>query len=135
MKKKTIIFEVIIIFLFSVFMIIWNVGCKNIVCNIYGGVEYNYGDINVLAMGKWLFVFAMYFLITGYEMLNNQRMFLDELQTMSLSRYIILVNSKKEISPENLDYKYMKYKVKTPASNEEEGEVLLSFDDVLRVIG
>ena len=79
MKKKTIIFEVIIIFLFSVFMIIWNVGCKNIVCNIYGGVEYNYGDINVLAMGKWLFVFAMYFLITGYEMLNNQRMFLFEI--------------------------------------------------------
>ena len=48
---------------------------------------------------------------------------------MSLTRYIILVDSKKEIAPENLDYKYMKYKVKTPASIEEEGEVLLSFDD------
>ena len=60
---------------------------------------------------------------------NSQRMDLDQLETMSLTRYIILVDSKKEISPENLDYKYMKYKVKTPASNEEEAEMLLSFDD------
>ena len=51
---------------------------------------------------------------------NNQRMYLDELQTMSLSRYIILVDSKKEISPENLDYKYMKYQIKTPINNDEE---------------
>ena len=65
---------------------------------------------------------------------NNQRMFLDELQTMSLSRYIILINSKKEISPENLDYKYMKYQIKTQvnsieANNEEEYIFRLSFDD------
>ena len=66
---------------------------------------------------------------------NNQRMFLDELQTMSLSRYIILVNSKKEISPENLDYKYMKYQIKTQVNSveenneEEEYEFRLSFDD------
>ena len=62
-------------------------------------------------------------------------MFLDELQTMSLSRYIILINSKKEISPENLDYKYMKYQIKTQVNNvgenneEEEYEFRLSFDE------
>ena len=66
---------------------------------------------------------------------NNQRMYLDELQTMSLSRYIILVDSKKEISPENLDYKYMKYQIKTQINNdeekneEEEYEFRLSFDE------
>jgi hypothetical protein len=61
---------------------------------------------------------------------NSQRMDLDQLETMNLTRYIILVDSKKDISPENLDYKYMKYKIKTPANNdEEEGEVLLSFDE------
>ena len=66
---------------------------------------------------------------------NSQRMYLDELQTMSLSRYIILVDSKKEISPENLDYKYMKYKLKTPIKieeenkDEEEYEFKLSFDE------
>jgi len=62
---------------------------------------------------------------------NSQRMDLDQLETMSLSRYIILVDSKKEITPENLDYKYMKYKIKTPANNDEEEEVELplSFDE------
>ena len=62
---------------------------------------------------------------------NSQRMDLDELETMSLSRYIILVDSKKDISPENLDYKYMKYKVKTHLENEEEEifELQLIFEE------
>ena len=63
---------------------------------------------------------------------NSQRMDLDELETMSLSRYIILVDCKKDISPENLDYKYMKYKVKTFVNtddDEEELELELSFDE------
>ena len=61
---------------------------------------------------------------------NSQRMDLDELETMSLNRYVILIDSKKDISPENLDYKYMKYKIKTPANNdEEEIELQFSFDE------
>ena len=66
---------------------------------------------------------------------NSQRMNLDELDTMGLSRYIILVDSMKEISPENLDYKYMKYKIKTQINNDEdesdedEADFRLSFDE------
>ena len=62
---------------------------------------------------------------------NSQRMDLDELETMNLSRYVILIDSKKDISPENLDYKYMKYKVKTPPSNdgEDEADLQISLDD------
>jgi hypothetical protein len=52
----------------------------------------------------------------------SQRMALCELQTMCLSRYIILIDSEKEISPENLDYKYMKYRVKSSKEKEEEKE-------------
>ena len=65
----------------------------------------------------------------------SQRRDLDEIETMSLSRYIILVDSMKEISPENLDYKYMKYKIKTTINNdeeeneEEEADFRLSFDE------
>ena len=44
---------------------------------------------------------------------NSQRLALTELETMNLTRYIILIDTEKEISPENLDYKYMKYKIKT----------------------
>ena len=51
---------------------------------------------------------------------NSQRLELTQLQTMSLSRYIILIDSDKDISPENLDYKYMKHKIKTSNDNEEE---------------
>ena len=51
---------------------------------------------------------------------NAQRFELSQLQTMSLSRYIILIDSDKDISPENLDYKYMKYKIKTSNENNEE---------------
>jgi hypothetical protein len=53
---------------------------------------------------------------------NAQRLELSNLQTMSLSRYIILIDSEKEISPENLDYKYMKYRVKSSKEKEEEKE-------------
>ena len=49
---------------------------------------------------------------------NSQRLTLTQLETMNLTRYIILIDSEKDISPENLDYKYMKYKIKT--SNDEE---------------
>ena len=52
----------------------------------------------------------------------SQRMALSELQSMCLSRYIILIDSEKEISPENLDYKYMKYRVKSSKEGEEEKE-------------
>ena len=52
----------------------------------------------------------------------SQRLTLSELQTMCLSRYIILLDSEKEISPENLDYKYMKYRVKSSKEKEEEKE-------------
>ena len=43
---------------------------------------------------------------------NSQRMSLSLLETMSLSRYIILKDTNKDISPENLDYRFMKYRIK-----------------------
>ena len=43
---------------------------------------------------------------------NSQRMTLSFLETMSLSRYIILKDTNKDISPENLDYRFMKYRIK-----------------------
>ena len=52
----------------------------------------------------------------------SQRLALTQLQTMSLSRYIILIDSNKDISPENLDYKYMKYKIKSSKNNNKESE-------------
>ena len=52
----------------------------------------------------------------------SQRLELTQLQTMSLSRYIILIDSDKDISPENLDYKYMKYKIKSSKNSIKENE-------------
>ena len=52
----------------------------------------------------------------------SQRLALNQLETMSLSRYIILIDSDKDISPENLDYKYMKYKIKSSKNNSKENE-------------
>ena len=52
----------------------------------------------------------------------SQRLALTQLQTMSLSRHIILIDSDKDISPENLDYKYMKYKIKTSKNSIKENE-------------
>ena len=53
----------------------------------------------------------------------SQRLALSQLETMSLSRYIILIDSDKDICPENLDYKYMKYKIKTKTTNENKEEI------------
>ena len=54
---------------------------------------------------------------------NAQRIALTQLETMSLTRYIILIDSDKDISPENLDYKYMKYKIKTSNDNNNDEEI------------
>ena len=50
---------------------------------------------------------------------NSQRMSLSLLETMSLSRYIILKDTDQDISPENLDYRFMKYRIKEADSDEE----------------
>ena len=46
---------------------------------------------------------------------------------MSLSRYIILIDSDKDISPENLDYKYMKHKIKTSINKNNEDDIELKY--------
>lgn len=50
---------------------------------------------------------------------NAQRMSLSLLETMSLTRYILLKDSNKDISLENLDYRFMKYRIKEADSEEE----------------
>ena len=50
---------------------------------------------------------------------NAQRMSLSALETMSLTRYVILKDTNKDICPENLDYRFMKYRIKETDSDEE----------------
>ena len=50
---------------------------------------------------------------------NAQRMSLSVLETMSLTRYIILKDTNKDICPENLDYRFMKYRLKETDSDED----------------
>jgi hypothetical protein len=49
---------------------------------------------------------------------NAQRMSLSFLETMSLTRYIILKDTNKEVCPENLDYRFMKYRLKDTDSDD-----------------
>ena len=60
---------------------------------------------------------------------NAQRLELSNLETMTLSRYVILIDTDKDISPENLDYKYMKHKIKTIYNNNEEDIIKVISDD------
>ena len=50
---------------------------------------------------------------------NAQRMSLSSLETMSLSRYIVLKDTNKDIDPENFDYRFMKYRIKETDSDDE----------------
>ena len=50
---------------------------------------------------------------------NAQRMSLFALETMSLSRYMVLKDTNKDIDPENFDYRFMKYRIKETDSDEE----------------
>ena len=43
---------------------------------------------------------------------NSQRMSLTLLESMSLTRYIILKDTNQDICPENLDFRFMKYRIK-----------------------
>ena len=49
---------------------------------------------------------------------NSQRMNLSLLETMSLSRYILLKDTNKDISLENLDYRFMMYRIKEKDSED-----------------
>lgn len=53
---------------------------------------------------------------------NNQRMQLCLLESMSLSRYIILKNTDEDICPENLDYNFMRFRIKDTDTNKEKGK-------------
>ena len=50
---------------------------------------------------------------------NSQRMNLSSLETMSLSRYILLKDTNKDISLDNLDYRFMLYRIKDEDSDDE----------------
>ena len=50
---------------------------------------------------------------------NAQRISLFALETMSLSRYMVLKDTNKDIDPENFDYRFMKYRIKEADSDEE----------------
>ena len=50
---------------------------------------------------------------------NAQRMSLSRLESMSLTRYIILKDTNEDICPENLDFKFMKYRIKDTDSDNE----------------
>jgi hypothetical protein len=50
---------------------------------------------------------------------NSQRMNLSSLETMSLSRYILLKDTNKDISLDNLDYRFMLYRIKDEESEDE----------------
>ena len=50
---------------------------------------------------------------------NTQRISLTLLESMSLSRYIILKNVNDNICPENLDFRFMKYRIKDIDSDNE----------------
>jgi len=53
---------------------------------------------------------------------NNQRMQLCLLESMSLSRYIILKNTDEDICPENLDYNFMRFRIKDTDINKNKGK-------------
>jgi hypothetical protein len=50
---------------------------------------------------------------------NSQRMYLSRLESMNLSRYIILNDVNGDICPENLDFRFMKYRIKDTDSDDE----------------
>ena len=49
---------------------------------------------------------------------NSQRMTLSLLETMSLSRYVLLKDANKDISLDNLDYRFMLYRIKEKETEE-----------------
>jgi hypothetical protein len=55
---------------------------------------------------------------------NSQRMALALLETMSLSRYILLKDSNKDISMDNLDYRFMLYKIKDKQNNDRKNIII-----------
>ena len=55
---------------------------------------------------------------------NSQRMALACLESMSLTRYIILKDTNEDICPENLDFRFIKYRIKdTDSDGENENDI------------
>ena len=63
---------------------------------------------------------------------HSQRMNLIILESMSLSRYSILKNPNKDITPDNLDYLYMKYNIKERNPNQK-NEIINKRDNNIKM--
>ena len=55
---------------------------------------------------------------------NSQRMSLTLLESMSLTRYIILKDTNQDICPENLDFRFMKYRIKDTDDYDNENNLI-----------
>lgn len=69
-------------FIFSIFCCVECDGVQGIISQILGGIPVQTGEIEIVLMGKWLFLIAFYLLLTGIEL--NSR---ESIRLYALYRY------------------------------------------------
>lgn len=80
--KKEILIRITILIVFSLFTWMWSEKNNGVIASILGGIEIEDDLIKTLNLGKWLFLFAVYFLMLDNMMEDNRKIIL-----FSLYRY------------------------------------------------
>ena len=80
--KKGILISIIILIGFSLFTWMWSEKNNGVIASVLGGIEIEDDLIKTLRLGKWLFLFAVYFLMLNKMLVDNRKIIL-----FSLYRY------------------------------------------------
>jgi len=82
LSKKETVLKLSILAAFSVFAWCWSVKDRGVIFAVLGGIEREGDQIEILQMGRWLFLFAVFFLMMYRVMLDSRRTLL-----LSMYRY------------------------------------------------
>lgn len=76
LKKYIDTWDILAVICYSVFTLYWSSQLKSIVAEILAGISMEGSVIEIVPLGKWLFLFAFYFFIIGRKLSKNRRMLL-----------------------------------------------------------
>ena len=81
-EKKESIINILVIIGSALFVWMWSDKSCGVIYSILGGIEIENHQINLLKLGKWLFIFAVYFFIFIKKLTDNRKT-----RLLSLYRY------------------------------------------------
>ena len=72
-EKKTGIINTLVIISAAVFVWLWSDKSGGVIYSAYGGIEIESRELNLIKLGKWLFIYGLYFLLLIKQLTDNKK--------------------------------------------------------------